>query len=151
MLFKDVNRKNALLMVLFVSIGCAVSLAVLIFKFAPLTLLSGSAYLSGFTKEQIEAVNLILLNIHYMGGNIVTIFWGLWLFPFGYLVYKSGFIPRIYGMLLYIAGIAYLFGSGTAIVYPSLVSSLAPILIPMYFCELPIVFWLLIKGTKKEK
>lgn len=70
------------------------------------------------------------------------------LFPFGILVIKSGFLPRILGMLLLVAGFAYLVTSATAIVLPAYTPLVSRTMMPLYFGEVPIIFWLLIKGAK---
>jgi hypothetical protein len=89
-LFRDVDRGQALLMVLLVTVGVSVALANMLNKFAPLMLLSGADYLSVFTKSQLDALALGFLRFH-SGGVIITMaFWGLWLFPFGILVIKVG-------------------------------------------------------------
>src|SRR5690349_9964278 len=88
-LFKDVDRKHAMHMVLLVSVGITIALVNLIIRIAPLILLSGADYLSVFTKPQLDALALGFLRLHSNGVYIVTAFWGLWLFPFGILVIKS--------------------------------------------------------------
>ena len=137
-----------MLMVLLVSIGVAVSLANLLNKFAPLVLLSGADYLSVFTKPQLDALALGFLRFQSTGAAVSTAFWGLWLFPFGILVIKSGFFPRILGILLIVAGVAYLTSSVTSIVLPEYRRVVSRIMMPLYFGEVPIIFWLLIKGAK---
>lgn len=146
-LFRDVDRSQALLMVLLVSIGVAVALANLLNKFAPLVLLSGADYLSVFTKPQLDALALGALRWHSGAATVAMAFWGLWLFPFGILVIKSGFLPRILGFLLMIAGVAYLTTSVTSIVLPEYRSVVSRLMMPLYFGEVPIIFWLLIKGA----
>jgi hypothetical protein len=147
-LLKDVDKSQAMLMVLLVSIGVAVALANLLNKFAPLVLLSGGDYLSVFTKPQLDALALGFLRFHSNGVTVTTAFWGLWLFPFGILVIKSGFFPRILGILLMVAGIAYLTSSSTSIVLPAYTHVVSQFMMPLYFGEVPIIFWLLIKGAK---
>jgi hypothetical protein len=147
-LFKDVDRSLALLMVLLVSIGVAIALANLFNKFAPLVLLSGADYLSVFTKPQLDALALGFLRFHSNGAIVTTAFWGLWLFPFGILVIKSGFFPRILGILLMVAGVAYLTSSVTSMVLPEYRQVVNRVMMPLYFGEVPIIFWLLIKGAK---
>jgi hypothetical protein len=90
----------------------------------------------------------LFLRLHGQGFVVAAIFWGLWLFPFGILVIRSGFIPRFLSFLLFIAGFAYLVDSFTAVLLPSfrpLVSQVTGIL---GIAELPIIFWLLIWGAK---
>ncbi len=147
-LLKDVDKRHAMLMVLLVSIGVAIALANLLNKFAPLVLLSGADYLSVFTKPQLDALALGFLRLHSNGVIVATAFWGLWLFPFGLLVIKSDFFPRILGLLLMVAGFAYLTSSVTSIVLPSYRHVVSQVMMPLYFGEVPIIFWLLIKGAK---
>jgi hypothetical protein len=147
-LLKDVDRWHAMLMVLLVSIGVAVSLANLITRFAPLVLLSGADYLAVFTEPQLDALALGSLRLHASGTTVATVFWGLWLFPFGILVVKSGYFPRILGFLLMVAGFAYVTSSVTTMVLPAYRQVVSQVMMPLYFGELPIVFWLLIMGAK---
>ncbi len=147
-LLKDVDKSHAMLMVLLVSIGVAFSIANLFNKFAPLVLLSGDDYLSVFTKPQLDALALSFLGFHSRAAMLSTAFWGLWLFPFGILIIKSGFFPRILGILLIVAGFGYLTSSVTSIVLPEYRHVVSRVMMPLYFGEVPIIFWLLIKGAK---
>jgi hypothetical protein len=147
-LLKDVDQGHAMRMVLLVSIGVAVSLANLFNKFVPLVLLTGTDYLSVFTKPQLDALALGFLRLHGNGAAVSTAFWGLWLFPFGILVIKSGFLPRFLGILLMVAGFAYLTSAVTSIVFPAYRPVVSRAMMPLYFGEVPIIFWLLIKGAK---
>ncbi len=110
--------------------------------------ITGAEYLSVFDRPQLEALALGVLTLHSAGAAVVTAFWGLWLFPFGILVIKSGFLPRLLGILLLVAGVAYLTSSVTSIVLPEHREILSRIMMPLYFGEVPIIFWLLIKGAK---
>ncbi len=103
-LLRGVNKWHATLMVLLVSVGVTIGLANLLNKLAPLILLSGADYLSVFTKPQLDALALGFLSLNSNGDTVDTAFWGLWLFPFGILVVKSGFFPRVLGTLLLLAG-----------------------------------------------
>jgi hypothetical protein len=150
-LLKDVDKSQAMLMVLLVSIGVAIALANLLNKFAPLVLLSGADYLSVFTKPQLDALALGFLRFHSNGASAATAFWGLWLFPFGILVIKSGFFPRVLGILLMVAGFAYLTSSVTSIVLPAYSHVVSRVMMPLYFGEVPIILWLLIKGAKEPQ
>jgi hypothetical protein len=149
-LLKDAGKSQAMLMVLMVSLGVAFSLANLLNKFAPLVFLSGADYLSVFTKPQLDALVLGFLRLHSSGAAISMAFWGLWLFPFGILVIKSGFFPRILGFLLMVAGFAYLTSSVTSIVLPEYRHVVSQAMMPLYVGEVPIIFWLLIKGAKVQ-
>jgi hypothetical protein len=146
-LLEDADKSQAMLMVLLVSIGVAIALANLLNKSAPLVLLSGADYLSVFTKPQLDALALGFLRLHSSGVAVATAFWGLWLFPFGILVIKSGFFPRILGVLLMVAGFAYLTSSVVSIALPEYRHVVSRVMMPLYFGEVPIIFWLLVKGA----
>ena len=150
-LFREVNRSYAMLMVLFVAIGVAVAFANLLNKFAPLVILSGADYLSVFNKAQLDALAFGFLRLHSNAAIIPLVFWGLWLFPFGILVIKSGFLPRILGILLMLAGLGYFTNSIASIILPEYGHMVTKIVMPLYFGEVPIIFWLLIKGAKQQK
>ena len=77
-------------------------------EFAALLLLSGADYLTAFTADQLHALVMFFLDLHEYGVFIASIFCGLWLLPLGYLVFKSGYIPRILGVLLMIGCFGYL-------------------------------------------
>jgi len=147
-LFKDVDKKQGMLMVLFVLLGIGVSLVNLVIKTAPFILSGDSDYLSVFTKPQLDSLAMVFLNVRGTGANLANAFWGLWLFPFGILVIKSGFIPKLFGLLLMIAGFAYLTSGCMSIVLPAYRHAISPFLMPLYFGEVPIILWLLIKGAK---
>lgn len=147
-LLKDVDRQHATLMVLFVSVGVTIALVNLFNRIAPLILLSGSDYFTVFTKPQLEVLALGFLRLHTNGTFVASAFWGLWLFPFGILVIKSGFLPRVLGVLLMVAGFAYVTVSVTSIVLPAYRPIVTQVMTPLYFGEFPIILWLLLKGAK---
>jgi hypothetical protein len=149
-LFKGVNEKHALAMAILLLISIPISLLNVLNEIAALVLVSGADFLSAFEKGQLDALAYLFLRLHGQGFVVAEIFWGLWLFPFGVLVIRSGFIPRFLGVLLFIAGSGYLASSFTSLVLPSyrdLVDQFAGIL---QIAELPIIFWLLIWGAKDQ-
>jgi hypothetical protein len=79
---------------------------------------------------------------------IAEIFWGLWLFPFGLLVFRSGFLPRFLGVWLMVNCFGYLVLSMTAFFFPAYSDTVFLFLQPVFFGELAIMLWLLIKGAK---
>lgn len=147
-LFKDVDETQAMLMVVLVSVGVAVALANMLNRFAPLLLLGDAEYLSVFTRPQLEALAMEAIRFRGSGAAVPMAFWGLWLFPFGLLVMKSDFLPRVLGLLLVVAGIGYLAGSFATIAIPGQRQLLSRFLTPLYLGEVPIIFWLLLKGVK---
>jgi hypothetical protein len=110
--------------------------------------LRGGNYLSVFDKPQREALAMLFLDLHGYGYVVGWIF-GLWLFPFGILVFKSGFLPRILGVLLIAAGCGYLADCITPLLLPSyanVVDRFASIALTVG--EPAIILWLLIMGAK---
>jgi Domain of unknown function (DUF4386) len=147
-LLKEVRKWHAMLMVLLVSVGVAIGLANLFNKIAPLILLSGARYWSVFTKAQLDALALGFLSLNSEGNNVDTVFWGLWLFPFGILVIRSGFFPRALGILLVVAGVGNVASGVTSIVLPPYSPVVSRVTMPLVLGEFPMIFWLLIKGAK---
>jgi hypothetical protein len=148
-LFRDVDKKHAMLMVILVSVAVAFSLVNLINQIAPLILLSGADFLTAFTKPQLDALTLIFLKLRSGGFEIIAAFWGLWLLPFGILVIRSRFFPRVLGILLIAASFAALAHSVGFLVLPAYKHVIAPITVPVdAIGELSIAIWLLVKGAK---
>jgi uncharacterized protein DUF4386 len=147
-LFKDVDRWLARLMAVLVCVGVAADLVVVANRMAPLDLLIGNHFLTVFTRPQLEALALGFL---YLGGNLsvlLTAFWGIWLIPFGILTIKSGFFPKILGVLLMLAGIGYMVTCLAFFVAHAQMSLIRRVMTPLYFGELPIIIWLLVVGAK---
>jgi hypothetical protein len=148
-LFKAVNDTHAKQMVI---LGALVSVPIMFVNvlndIAALVLVSGADFLSVFEKPQLDALAYLFLRLHSQGITVASIFWGLWLFPFGMLVIRSGFIPRVFGGLLMIAGVAYLASSFATLVLPRYAPLVSQVALPLEVAELPIVFWLLIWGAK---
>jgi hypothetical protein len=143
----DVDRAQARLMVAFVLTAAAISLVNLTNEIAPLVLLSGAEFLSAFSQEQLEAASLGFLRLRAAGIGLASAFWGLWLFPFGLLVIRSGHIPRFIGVLLIVGGVGYLAQSLVSLVFPALAPALMRVALPMVVPgELVMVTWLLARG-----
>ena len=149
-LLKDISHKQAILMVTLVVISVATTFAITFNQIAALIVLSGADFLSVFEKPQLDAVAYAFLRLHSHGLQIIQIFWGLWLFPFGFLVYKSRFIPKLLGILLIIAGFGYLLSSFTFLILPQYTDTFSPFITLLEMGELPIIFWLLIVGAKAQ-
>jgi hypothetical protein len=147
-LLQDVDQSQALLMVIFVSVGVAVALSNMLNRFAPLQFLGGAEYLAVFTEPQLDALALASLRFRTAAAAVPLAFWGLWLLPFGSLVVKSRFLPRVLGILLLVAGVAYIVSSAVFIVMPAQRQVVSRFLMPLYFGEVPVIFWLLLKGAK---
>jgi Domain of unknown function (DUF4386) len=146
-LLSGVNKTWARLMVGFVLVSAAVGFLNALNNIAALTLFRGGAdFLAVFDKPQRDALAYLFLHLHSEGILINEIFWGLWLFPFGLLVFRSGFFPRFLGVWLMINCFGYLFLSLTARFYPLYYDAAFRFAQPILFGELAIMVWLL-KGA----
>jgi hypothetical protein len=151
-LFKPVDESRAREMLI---LGALVSVPIVFVnvlnEIAAMILVSGADFLTVFNKPQLDALAFIFYRLHGQGLNVASIFWGLWLFPFGTLVIRCGFIPRILGILLLLAGVGYVASAFTTLLVPryeSIVDRIAGIL---ELGELPIILWLLIWGARTPK
>jgi hypothetical protein len=117
---------------------------------AALVLVSGAAFLSPFDTRQLDALAYLFLRLHGQGLFVAAIFWGLWLFPFGMLVIRSGFIPRALGVCLFIAGLGYLASSFASLLLPQYAPLVSRVAMGLEVGELPIVLWLLMWGAKAQ-
>jgi hypothetical protein len=147
-LFKAVSEKHAVAMATLLLISIPISLLNLLNEIAALVLVSGAGFLSAFEKGQLDALAYMFLRLHGQGFIVAQVFWGLWLFPFGILVIRSGFIPRFLGYLLFIAASGYLASSFTSLLLPSYRHLVDQFAMVLEAGELPIIFWLLIWGAK---
>jgi len=148
MLLKPVNKNIALLMLLMNLAGVPMLGINILPQFAMLLLISGAGYLTVFSPAQLHALGMLFFNLHEYGYSIAVISWGFYLVPLGYLVYKSGYLPKILGALLVAAGFCdliqflqiFLFPSYEVVTYPGLAVAM--------IAEFSFCFWLLIKGAK---
>jgi len=149
-LFKGVDEKQALAMLTLLLISVPISLLNVLNEIAALNLASGADFLSVFDKRQLDALVLLFLRLHSQGLLVAGIFWGLWLFPFGILVMRSGFIPRVLGVFLIIACFGYLASSFTFLLLPAYGHIVSRFAMVLTLGELPIILWLLIKGAEDQ-
>jgi len=149
-LLSSVNKTWALLMIGFVLVSAAVGFLDTLNNIAGVILFRGVEFLSVFDKPQRDALGMFFIKLHTQGIFIDEIFWGVWLFPFGWLVYRSGFLPRFLGIWLIIACFGYVVLSAIAIFNPAYYEAAFKWLQPAFFAELAIMLWLLIKGAKVE-
>jgi hypothetical protein len=149
-LLSPVNKTQAVLMVAFAAVSVPISLTNMLHKFAVLTLLSKSNYLSGVDVAQLHTQILLHLDYYGNGNQLASIFWGLWLFPFGYLVYKSGFLPKIIGVFLMFGCFGYVINFTGNFLFTTYDGSLIAkmITVPGSLGEIGICLWMLIMGVK---
>src|SRR5438477_5831732 len=147
-LLSSVGKTWALLMVVLVSVSAAVGSLDTLNNVAALILFRGANFLSVFDKAQLNALGYLFVRLHGQGIFMNELFWGLWLFPFGLLVFRSGFLPRFIGVWLVINCFGYVALCVIALLIPSDYDAGFKWAQPILFGELAIMLWLLIKGAK---
>ena len=148
---KPVNRNLSLLAAFFGLIHVAIAGLNLLTDFLALLLLSGADYLTVFETDQLHALVLLFLDAHEYGWWIGIVFFSLHVFLLGYLVFKSGYFPRILGVLLILASLAYLIDGLAILILPSYEVTPVFLAIPIAAAELLFPLWLLIKGVDVEQ
>lgn len=148
-LLKGVDRKLGVLMVVLGGLmPCVLDFINVLNDAAAVVMARGEPFVSLVDKPQQAAMAALFLRIHDHGFLINEIFAGLWLFPFGLLVFRSGFLPRILGLLLFVSGFGYLAISGAGLLFPLHVERVSRIASPALLGEGGIILWLLIKGAR---
>jgi hypothetical protein len=147
-LFKGVNRRHASLMVTLIVVSIPIVFLNELNAIAALLLVRGADFLSISAKPQRDALVMLFVHLHSRGFDVAGIFWGLWLFPLGLLVYRSRFLPRFLGVWLAIGGFAYVILSLTGVLLPQYQDKVFIISQPAFFGEVAFMLWLVIKGAK---
>ena len=151
LLFRPVNHGISLLAAFFRLIQAAVLGANLLYLVFALQLFSGAGSLTAVSTDQLQALGLAFLNAHATGYALALAFFGISLLLLGYLVFKSGYVPRIFGILLIAAAAGYLIDTFARVLLPtySEYQTLFDTLVvtPAFIAELALTLWLLIKGV----
>ena len=151
LLLKPVGKSAALLFLL-LNLG---GFAILVFShlnlFASLLLLSGAEYLKAFRPDQLQAQATLFINLYKYGSTVAQIPYGVWLFPLGYLVYKSNFLPKILGILLIVDCFALLIYVLQRFLFPGYDVIAYPCWVVSFLAEFGLTMWLLIMGVKEPK
>ena len=147
-LLSSVNKTWAMMMLSFVLVSAAVGFLDTLNNVAALILFRGENFLSVFDKPQLNALGYLFIRLHSQGIFMNELFWGLWLFPFGLLVFRSGFLPRFLGVWLMINCFGYVALCVIALIFPDQYSAAFLYFQPVLFGELAIMLWLLIRGAK---
>jgi hypothetical protein len=145
---KPVNKRHAKWILIFTLMVAPIIMLNELSNVAVLLLLKYPQYSPAFTSDQLNYMISILLDLHHYGLQIAGIFFGLWLLPMGYLVFRSTYIPKVIGIFLIVTCIGYLVDFTTFFLYPNF-----PIVVSEYtwLGEVLMVLWLLIKGVNIEK
>jgi hypothetical protein len=149
-LLKAVSQKQAMAMIILMLVSVPISYLNVLNDLAVLTFARGPAFLSNvFDKAQLDAFVFFFFRLHNQGVILAQIFWGLWLFPFGILVWQSGFIPRFVSIATIIAGSGYVLSSSVSLFLPASAQGIGDLAMILGAGELAF-FWLLIRGAKDQ-
>jgi hypothetical protein len=148
-LFRAVNENQARLLV---ALGALVSVPIMFVnvlnEVAALILAGSPGLFPAFAPGQLDALAFLFMRLHAQGIEVASIFWGLWLFPFGILVIRSGFIPRALGILLFVAGSGYLANVLATFLLPEYSRAVGNVALVLEMGELPVLFWFLFRAVR---
>jgi len=146
-LLRPVNKSIAVLSTGWGLTGCVIKTFARAFYIVPLFVLGGTGALNAFSSEQLQSIALVLLRVNAQGANLALPFFGLEWVLRGYLIARSGYLPRWLGVLSFISGLGWL-----AYFYPPLGSRLFVILALIALTEsVVLIFWLLVFGVNEER
>jgi hypothetical protein len=150
-LLKSVNKDLALLFLLLNLGGFAIWCFSMLYLFASLLLLSGADYLKVFQPDQLQALAMLFVNLYKNGYIVAQIPYGFWLFPLGYLVFKSKYLPKIIGILLIADGFGLLIVVCQRFLLPGYEGISTPFMVVSFIAEVSLSLWLFIMGVKQQK
>jgi hypothetical protein len=151
LLLKHVHADAARAMVMFIAVAAAMMLLNLAHQFQALHA-SDATYTDALGAAGSDALVLLMLDLHHHGYLMTQVFFGLWLLPMGYLVYHSGMIPRVIGVLLIVGCFGYLIDTLARLTAPGPGEALSPFVVtPAAIAEVSMVLWLLVKGVKTPR
>jgi len=149
-LMKVVNKRMAMVIVLFSLVGSAVEASMLLTHYAPLVILKHGQKL-GMAPDLLQALSSMAMQLQAIGFSIALTFFGGTCLARGYLIFKSGFLPRFIGLFLAVEGIAYFANSFTNFVAPGAARSVFAFLMVTGLAEVFLCLWLLIRGVNVPK
>jgi hypothetical protein len=147
-LLQPVNKDLALLFLLFNVAGFAVWLFTSLCLFGSLVILNGTEAIKAFQPQQLNALAVLFFGLYKTGVFIAQVPYGVWLFPLGYLVLKSKFLPKILGMLLIADGICQFVYVCQRLIVPDLSVIAYPCMVISFIAEVSLALWLAIKAIK---
>lgn len=149
-LFKVVSQKHAMAMIILMLLSVPISYLNVLNDLAALTFARGPAFLSTvFDKAQLDAFVLFFFRLHSQGMILAQVFWGLWLFPFGIVTWRSGFIPRFVSIAVIVAGCGYVINSSVSLFLPASAQTIGDLALILGAGELAF-FWMLMWGAKDQ-
>jgi Domain of unknown function (DUF4386) len=147
-LLRRVNSDLALLFLILNAVGVAIQGASMLGLVAASWLGDPASDTSALSGAELTSLSYMSLNVYQLGFVTAQLFFGAWLFPLGYLVYKSGFLPRFLGALLLLDGVGVLIWFFQALLLPDYEAIIYPGLVVSFIAEVGLGLWLLLMGVK---
>jgi hypothetical protein len=152
LLLRPVSKHLVLLAVLFNLVSLAVEAISKLFLLVVMPTLGNTDYLKAFEPQQLQVLASLALRSHEIAFNIALIFFAFTCLVNGYLIFKSGYLPKLIGVLMQIAGLSYLTACFAALFAPAFADLIIPaILLPPLIGESSFCLWLLVKGVNIAK
>lgn len=148
-LLRPVHRHVSVLAAFFNVMGTATFAAAELFYFAPTLILRGGGYLKSFSPDQLNTLALLSLNLFGLGAVVFTVFYGIAWALRGYLIFRSGYLPKFLGVLMTLAGSAFILSNFAVVLAPGYRVDWLPV--PMVLGWLSMTVWLLVKGVNLPK
>jgi hypothetical protein len=147
-LLRPVNKDLALLFLLLNVVGVGIQCASMFPLISALLQGDAASGMQAFTAAQLQGMALLAAAVYKTGFVTAQLFFGTWLFPLGYLVYKSRFLPRFLGVLLMLDGVGVLIWFLQALLLPAYPAITYPGLAVSFVAEVGLGLWLLVKGVR---
>jgi hypothetical protein len=147
-LLRPVNAQLAMLFLLLNAVGVAIQTASMLGLVAAMLTGDGTSHMQAYSAGQLEGLAYLFIGVYKTGFVTAQLFFGTWLFPLGYLVYKSGSLPRFLGVLLLLDGIAVLIWFLQAFLLPDYPAIRYPGLAVSFMAEVGLALWLVVEGVK---
>ena len=144
-LLRPVHANLAFLAVLFRLMATATFAFGEVFYFAPSLILGGDAYLKTFSPEQLNTLALLSFNVYGFAGGFSQVFYGIASIVLGYLMWRSGYLPRALGALWVLGGLGFVASTLALVLAPADASPL--LLVPQILATLSLGLWLLVRGV----
>jgi len=148
-LLRPVHRNLALLAAFFGLVSTSVFAVGELFYFGASIPLSGAAYLNSFSADQLNTLSMVSLRMYGLAAGIFMAFYGIATGIRGFLIYRSGFLPRVLGILMMLAGLGFIARNFVFVLAPAYLSNI--FLVPMFLAGLSLTLWMLIKGVDVPK
>jgi len=151
-LLRPVSRSLSLLAAFFSLVGIAIGCLAALGHLAPVFLLANAHYLAPFTTQQLQSLALLSLKLHAQGYLIALVFFGIYEVLLGYLIFRSTFLPKTLGVLMALAGLAFLSNSFIGFISPPLANRVSDLVLPVdALGEISLMLWLLVMGVNEAK